>query len=116
MDYSIDLMVPGRSGGKDSLIGMIQRCLILIAVIAFPLFVHVSPCRSQESKAKKPPPELTDEEKEIIKDREVLENLTLLQNIDKIEFIDILNEMDPGWSESEPTDKPVEVKEEGNKP
>ncbi len=57
--------------------------------------------------------ELTEEEKEIIKDRELLENLTLLQNFDLIEFIDLLNEMEPGWSESEDTDEPVEDKEEG---
>ena len=62
------------------------------------------------------PARLTDEEKEIISNREMLELLPLLQNLDKIKFIDLLNEMEPDWSEKEESDEEKAENEEGNKP
>ena len=55
---------------------------------------------------------LTDEEKEILKNREVLENLDLLQNFEKLRFLDLFaEEMDPGKSKAA---KP-EPKKDGKK-
>jgi len=44
--------------------------------------------------AKKSSARLTDEEKEIIKNREMLENLELLQNFDKFRYFDLFSQKD----------------------
>lgn len=50
-------------------------------------------------KESKRSPDLTEEEKEIVRELELLENLTLLQDLETIDFLDILNEMNPEWAE-----------------
>jgi hypothetical protein len=44
------------------------------------------------AKAPKKSAVLTDEEKDILKNREILENLELLQNFEKIQFLNFLND------------------------
>jgi len=95
-------------------IRLIHRGLILMPVFIIPMVLPVFPYQEQEQKAKNPPPELTDEEKEIINNREMLEALPLLQNLDKIEFIDLLNEMEPDWSEGDESDV-LKKEKEGRK-
>ena len=108
----MDRIIRGFKGSSVRLTGLARRCFILVPVIVLPLVLQASPCQKQEPDEKDPPVELTDEEKDIIRDRELLENLTLLQNLDAIEFIDLLNELEPDWSEKEDSDEP-EKKEEG---
>jgi len=123
------MSIPGFSGVKHRIgrklvffkripfrpLGIAQRCFVLLPVFVFPLFLEASAYQQPEKDTENPPTELTDEEKEIIKDRDILENLALLQDLDKVEFIDILNALDPDWSESEESDEPAE-KKEGTKP
>jgi hypothetical protein len=58
----------------------------LLAALFF--FLSAGPCPAlQEPKPKTPPKSvLTDEEKEILKNREILENLDLLQDFEKFQF------------------------------
>ena len=97
-------------------IGLPLHSLILLPAFIFPVVLPASPYQQQEREAKNPKSELTDEEKEIINDREMLEILPLLQNFDRIEFIDLLNEMEPDWSEKEDPDKSEGKNEEGKMP
>jgi len=94
----------------------VRRCLILASVVIIPLVLQASPYQKQKQEAKDPPSKLSDEEKEIINNREMLEILPLLQNLERIEFIDLLNEMEPDWSDSEESDGPEGKKEEGKTP
>ena len=50
---------------------------------------------AQKSSAK-----LTEEEKDIIKNREILENLDLLQNLDKLQYFDLFAGEEPKNEES----------------
>lgn len=59
--------------------------------------------------------DLTEEDKEIIKDLDLLENLTLLQDLDSIDFLDILNGMNPDWAEEAETADQADKKEGGVK-
>jgi hypothetical protein len=86
---------------------------MLIPVMILTLTPQVFSYWNEEEAAKNSTPEMTEEEKEIIRDREILENLVLLQNLDAIDFIDLLNEMEPDWLESEESDNPAKDKEEG---
>lgn len=64
-------------------------------------------------KEAKKSPDLTEEEKEIVKELELLENLTLLQDLETIDFLDILNEMNPEWAEEAESADRAERKEGG---
>lgn len=112
----MDRRIPGCRPNAVRSIGILQGCFALAPVFAFSLFLQASPYQKQEADAGNTPSALTEEEKEIIKDREMLENLTLLQNLDTIEYIDLLNEMEPDWPGSGESDDPKGKKEEGNKP
>ena len=109
-------MIPELSGRFLRSFGIVLRRYILVAVVLSPLVLQTTFAQKQEQESKNPPPTLTDEEKEIISNREMLENLPLLQDFDRIEFIDLLNEMEPDWSENDDSDDPEEKKQEGNKP
>jgi hypothetical protein len=77
------------------------------------------PCFGYEKKEpekEKTAPAMTEEEKEMLQDREILENLVLLQNLDEIKFLDLLNEMDPQWTEKDESVIPAENEEEEPKP
>jgi len=87
--------------------------LLLIALVALPLISQAFPFQNNKVSDKKATPDLTEEEKEIIKDREILENLILLQNLDAIDYLDILNEMDPDWAEEGESAGREDNKEEG---
>ncbi len=99
---------------------MIQRFCFLIPVVFFLLTVHSFAYQEKELKEENPPTALTEEEKEMLEDREMLENLALLENLDAIAFLDLLNEIDPEWSQRDepvlegekPKEEPVEKKEE----
>ena len=108
--HRIERMMPGISGNFFGLAGTVRRYVILVSVVLIPMFLQASPYQKQEQKAKDPPSKLSDEEKEIINNREMLEILPLLQNLERIEFIDLLNKMEPDWSESEKSDGPEEKK------
>lgn len=99
---------------------MIKKFCFLIPVIFSLITVHSFAYQEKELKEEKPPPALTEEEREMLEDREMLENLALLKNLDAIAFLDLLNEMDPEWSERDvpvlqeekPEKEPAEKKEE----
>jgi hypothetical protein len=98
---------------------MVQKiCVIrLLAVLLF--FLSAGPCPAfQEPKPKTPPrTPLTDEEKEILKNREILENLDLLQDFEKFRYFDYFASDESG-DKSEPGKKPAikkEVKKEEKK-
>jgi hypothetical protein len=114
--HGIQGMIPELSGGFIRSFGVMLRRFILVPLVLSPLVLQATPAQKQEQEAKNPPPTLTDEEKEIISNREMLENLPLLQDFDRIEFIDLLNEMEPDWSENDDSDDPEEKKQEGNEP
>ena len=116
LKHGIRGTIPELAGSFIRSFGVVLRRFILVPLVLSPLVLHAIPAQEQEQEAKKPPPALTDEEKEIISNREMLENLPLLQDLDRIEFIDLLNEMDPDWSEKDDSDDPEEKKEEGNEP
>ena len=72
---------------------------LMISAVALPSFLPAAPGPQNSPKGKGETAKLTLEEKEIIENRELLENLMLLQDLDAIDFLDILNEMEPNWSE-----------------
>lgn len=109
---------PGAQSGVPAGISrLLKRCgaRLLGAGLCAALFVPPALSFGNDPAAKaKKSPGLTEEEKEIIKDLDLLENLTLLQDLEAIDFLDILNEMNPGWTEdSEPADRAD--KKEGGK-
>ena len=99
LKYGIQRMIPELSGRFIRSFGVVLRRFILVTVVLSPLGLQATFAQKQEQEAKNPLPTLTEEEKEIISNREMLENLPLLQDFDRIEFIDLLNEMEPDWSE-----------------
>jgi hypothetical protein len=109
-------MIPELSARFVRLFGVALRKYILVPVVLSPLVLQATFAQKQEQEAKNPPKTLTDEEKEIIDNREMLENLPLLQDFDRIEFIDLLNEMEPDWSENDDSEDPEEKNQEGNEP
>jgi hypothetical protein len=70
-----------------------KAALLLVLLMAIP-FEYSSAAQKPEKKAPADPPPLTEEEKEILKDREILENLGLLQNFDKLELYELFAEPD----------------------
>ena len=93
-------------------IRVIKKFYALIPVIILLLTVHSFGYQEKGSREEKKKPVLTDEEKEMLKDREILENLTLLKNLDEIKFLDLLNKMDPDWSEKDDSVIPEDEEEE----
>ncbi|MBN2319382.1 MAG: hypothetical protein JXR49_09915 [Acidobacteria bacterium] len=94
----------------------IKRFYVLIPALILLLTARSFGYQEKVPEDKKTVPALTDEEREILKDREMLENLALLKNLETIEFMDLLNEMDPDWSERDEAVIPAEKVEEGQKP
>jgi hypothetical protein len=101
---------------------MKKRFYVLIPLI--PMFVsifavHCFAYQQKDAEEKTPPPAMTEEEKEMMNDREMLENLALLKDLEQIAFLDLLNEIDPEWSEKDesvlPEEEPVGKEEEGDK-
>jgi len=68
-------------------------------------------CQETKPVAKEKAAPLTDEEKEILKDREILENLELLQNFDKVRFLDLFADRPAQKTEKSPA-KPGKKKNE----
>ena len=97
-------------------IRLIKKFRVLIPVFISLLAVHSFGYQEQAPEEEKKEPALTQEEREMLEDREILENLALLKNLETIEFMDLLNEMDPDWSESDEAVIPEEKEEEGQKP
>ena len=54
----------------------------------------------------KKPPQLSAEEKEILKDRELLENLELLRNLEQLQFFEFLGGKKTEKSKDKPVVKP----------
>ena len=97
-------------------IRLIKGFHVLIPVFVSLLAIHSFGYQEQAPEEEKKKPVLTQEEREMLEDREILENLALLKNLETIEFMDLLNEMDPDWSESDESVIPEEKEEEGQKP
>jgi hypothetical protein len=95
---------------------LVKRVRVLIPVFVSLLAVHSFGYQEPAPEEEKKEPVLTQEEREMLEDREILENLALLKNLETIEFMDLLNEMDPDWSESDEAVIPEENEEEGQKP
>ena len=97
----------------------VKKFYVLIPMIVSFFAVHSFACQPEEPEKKAPPAAMTEEEKEMMNDREMLENLALLKDLDTIAFLDLLNEMDPEWSEKDesvlPEEEPEEKEEEGDK-
>jgi hypothetical protein len=70
--------------------------------------------QASASKEKKPaqPVVLTEEEKEIVKNRELLERLDLLRNFEKVRYLDFLAEK-PEKKEDKKEEKPKEKPQSG---
>jgi hypothetical protein len=66
------------------------RRLLLLNIMIVLLTIPVFPSDKQKAKTVKKPAALTNEEKEILKNREILENLELLQNFEKVQYLDFL--------------------------
>ncbi len=58
---------------------------------------------------------LTDEEKEILKNREILENLHLLQNLHKIRYLELLTEIEADPPKEKDSAKAATKKDGGKK-
>ncbi len=108
---TVSAPVPGRFPVRS-----IKRSCVLIPVFVSLLAVQSFGYQEKAADEEKEKPVLTQEEKEMLEDREILENLALLKNLETIEFMDLLNEMDPDWSESDEAVIPEEKEEEGQKP
>ena len=76
-----------------------MRKLRLIAMILASMLTVPSLALPRQNPVKAPPPskkpELTAEEKEILKHREILEKLELLQNFEKIQYLEFLADKKP---------------------
>lgn len=111
---------PGPSAAGALPTGMAKKFHFLMSIILLVLATHSFGYQEKEHEEAKAKTALTDEEKEMLKDREILENLVLLKNLDAIEFLDLLNEMDPDWSEKDepvlPEEKTAEKEGESRKP
>jgi hypothetical protein len=116
LKHGIQRIISKLSGRFIRSFGVVLRRFILVPVILSPWVLQATFAQKQEQEAKNPPQTLTEEEKEIISNREMLENLPLLQDFDRIEFIDLLNEMEPDWSENDDPDVSEEKKQEGKEP
>jgi len=88
-----------------------QRLLLLslglMLLVASPVFSF----QEKKAKSKARASSMTDEEKEILKNREILENLELLQNFDKIRFLELFSEK-PGENKSKDAKKSANNKDE----
>ena len=97
-----------------------KKYSVLIPMVILFLAVHSFAYQQKEPEEGMQQPALTEEEKEIMNDREMLENLALFENLDAIAFLDLLNEMDPDWTDKDepvlPEKEPEEKEEEGDKP
>jgi len=78
-------------------------------MLVLPALVHPK----GKANSQKKPPALSDEEKEILKNREILDNLELLQNFDKIQYFDYFAEKKAGESKKELPSKPAAKKDAG---
>jgi hypothetical protein len=85
---------------------------LLMVVLVLPVFVYPK----EKANSQKKPPALTDEEKEILKNREILDNLDLLQNFDKIQYFDYFAEKKADGSKKELPAKPAAQKDAGKEP
>jgi hypothetical protein len=85
-------------------------CSVIATLIiaAVPFYADEKPKPKPEKKAAT----LTEEEKEIIKDREILENLDLLQNFDKVRHLELLVDDD---ASDEENPKSADTKKEEKK-
>lgn len=86
------------------------------ALIFTMLLTGVPPlCAGQKPKAEeqKKAATLTEEEKEMVRDRELLENLELLQMLDKIQYLELF--ADPGQKKEENPAEPANKKSERKK-
>jgi len=86
---------------------MLKRLLLsaIIPVLGIPLFSFDA--QKPGTKPRTKPAPLTDEEKQILKNREILENLELLQNFEKIQFLDFLADKKTSTSKQQPSAKPA---------
>ncbi len=83
------------------------------------LLLAIAPCgfSVQKSKPKNtavPKPALTDEEKEILKNRDLLENLELLRNFEKIQYLEFFADKKTAKGKEKPATKPA-AKEDAHK-
>lgn len=111
---------PGPPAAVALPAGVARKFHFLMSIILLFLATYSFGYQEKEPGEAKAKTALTDEEKEMLKDREILENLALLKNLDAIEFLDLLNEMDPDWSEKDepvlPDEKSAETEGEDRKP
>jgi hypothetical protein len=94
---------------------MWKRIFLFSAILLVPA---ASPFADQKTKPKVPQklPPLTEEEKQILKDREILENLVLLQNFDKIRYFEFFDEKKEDTPKSKNLTEPAPAKDTGKKP
>ena len=87
---------------------LVTLLLTMILTAASPLLA----CKEPNATEQKKTVTLTEEEKEILKDRELLENLELLQSFDKIQYLDLFTDQDQKKEESQavPAKKKTERK------
>ena len=91
-----------------------MRKFLPLSVAMVALSVAPGAYPGPDSGAKKSSAKLTDEEKDILKNREMLENLELLQNLDKFQYFDLFAEKNPKKAKSPA--KPAAKKDEGKQP
>jgi hypothetical protein len=88
---------------SDEITDMFRRLLLLPAIVAS-MAISGFAFEKQKPAAKAPrkPAALTDEEKEILKNREILENLELLKNFEKIQYLHFLSGKKTDESKEQP--------------
>ncbi|MBN2244094.1 MAG: hypothetical protein JW793_15520 [Acidobacteria bacterium] len=105
-----------RAAACASAAVVMKRISVLVSVVASLLAVPLFAGENKEPVKEKEATALTEEEKEMMKDREILENLALLNNLEEIKFLDLLNAMDPQWSDKDGSVIPEEKSIEEPKP
>ncbi len=80
--------------------------LIVVIFICAPLTFAAQKGAPQRA-GPRPAHELTDEEKEMLRQRELLENLELLRNFEKIKYLDLLTPPKPGKDKAKKAPKPA---------
>jgi len=103
-------MVGGRKKNEPRMRKKLLPLLMVMLILPAP--VHPK----GKANSQKKPPALSDEEKEILKNREILDNLELLQNFDKLQYFDYFAEKKADGSKKEPPAKPAAKKDAGKEP
>ncbi len=95
--------------------GTLLRRILPLSAALLALVFPAPPAAGEKPKKEAEKAALTDEEKEMLKDREMLENLDLLLALDKFECFELFIEKNSGGEKEEKATQPEPKKSEKKK-